>query len=140
MNRISRWCLAVATFALVFGGSLFTARLAAQEVNAKGQLIAPKDPSPLYVVIFVDFTPDNIAKGTELIRQYAVETRKDPGNVRSELLAQSNRPNHFMLQQVWQNTAAFEKHEEAQHTKDFRTQTQPMLGAPFDERLSFKVE
>ena len=140
MNRTSRWGLAVATFALVFGGALFTRHLAAQEVDAKGQLIAPKDPSPLYVVIFADFTPDNIAKGTELIKQYVLDTKKDPGNVRSELLAQSNRPNHFMIQQVWQNTAAFEKHEEAEHTKEFRAKAQPMLGAPFDERLHFKVE
>jgi quinol monooxygenase YgiN len=140
MNRISRLGLAVATFALVFGGALFTRHVAAQGVDAKGGLIAPKDPAPLYVVIFVDFTPNNIAKGTEFIKQYALDTKEDPGNVRSELLAQSDRPNHFMLQQVWQNTAAFEKHEESQHTKDFRTKTQPMLGAPFDERLHFKVE
>ena len=60
--------------------------------------------------------------------------------MRSECLAQTNRANHFMLQEVWQNTAAFEKHEEAQHTKDFRAQTQPMLGAPFDERLLFKAQ
>ena len=132
MNRTSRWGLAVATFALVFGGALFTRHLAAQEVDAKGELIAPKDPSPLYVVIFADFTPDNIAKGTELIKQYVLDTKKDPGNVRSELLAQSNRPNHFMIQQVSQNTAAFEKHEEAEHTKE-STPGQPMLGAPFNE-------
>lgn len=140
MNRISRWGLALATLALVLGGALFTKHLAAQEVNARGQLIAPKDPSPLYVIIFADFTPENIAKGTELIKQYALDTRQDPGNVRSELLAQSDRPNHFMIQQVWQNTAAFEKHEAAEHTKDFRAKAQPMLGAPFDERLHFKVE
>jgi quinol monooxygenase YgiN len=140
MNRISRWGLAVATFALVFGGSLFTGHLSAQEVDSKGELVAPKDPSPLYVVIFADFTPDNIGKGTELIKQYTLDTKKDPGNVRSELLAQSNRPNHFMIQQVWKNTTAFEAHEESQHTKDFRAKAQPMLGAPFDERLHFKVE
>ena len=140
MKRISRWGLAVATFALLFGGALFTRHVAAQGVDAKGQLISPKDPSPLYVVVFVDFTPDNIRKGTELIKQYALDTQQDPGNVRSECLAQANRANHFMLQEVWQNTAAFEKHEEAQHTKDFRAQTQAMLGAPFDERLLFKAQ
>lgn len=140
MNRTSRWTLAVAAFALLLAGALFTRHAAAQGVNAQGQLIAPKDPAPLYVVIFADLTPDNVAKGTELVKQYVLDTKKDPGNVRSEMLAQSNRTNHFMLLQVWQNTAAFEKHEEAQHTKDFREKTQPMLGAPFDQRLHFQVE
>jgi len=140
MNRISRWGLAMAALALVFGGALFTRHAAAQGVDGRGQLIAPKDPSPLYVVIFVDFVPNNITEGTELIRQYVRDTKADPGNVRSELLVQANRTNHFMIQQVWQNTAAFDKHEEAQHTKDFRAKTTPMLGAPFDERMSFKIE
>jgi quinol monooxygenase YgiN len=140
MNRISRWGIAMATLALVLGGALFTRHVAAQGVDARGQLIAPKDPSPLYVVIFVDFTPNNIVQGNELIKQYVLDTKKDPGNIRSELLVQANRTNHFMIQQVWENTAAFDKHEEAQHTKDFRAKTVDMLGAPFDERMSFKVE
>lgn len=89
----------------------------------------------LYVVTHVDLTPDNTAGGTKLLQQFANESRKDPGVVRFELLQDSARPNHFTVVEVWTNSKAFEGHERADHTKQFREKLQPMLGSPFDERL-----
>jgi quinol monooxygenase YgiN len=36
---------------------------------------------------------------------------------------------------VWANQKAFEGHESAEHSKNFREKLQQMLGSPFDERL-----
>ena len=89
-------------------------------MDAKGHFIAPKDPSPLYVVIFADFTPDNIAKGHKLIERIRPR-HQERSRQRSEanFWRKVTIPDHFMIQQVWQNTAAFKKHEEAEHTKEF---------------------
>ena len=89
----------------------------------------------VYVVTHVDVTPNFTADATKLLREFAAESKKDPGVVRFELLLQDGRLNHFTILEVWQTREAFEAHSSADHTKRFRTKIQPMLGSPFDERL-----
>jgi quinol monooxygenase YgiN len=102
---------------------------------------APAQPAgPVHVVTFVDITPNNREAGTELLKQYVSDTRKDPGVTRAELLVQSNRNNHLMLDIVYQNQAAYDRHVEAQHTKDFMNKMIPMIGAPFDERPHYALQ
>src|SRR5580704_1702697 len=67
----------------------------------------------LYVVTHIDVTPDYTAGGSKLLQQFAAESRKDPGVVRFELLQDNGRSNHFTLVEVWENTKAFESHQEA---------------------------
>ena len=88
----------------------------------------------IYVVTHVDTLPSNGPAG-RLLQQYVADTRKDKGAVRVELYVQISRTNHFTLVEVWENQQAFEAHEAAAHTRQFREQIQPMLGSPFDERL-----
>jgi quinol monooxygenase YgiN len=94
---------------------------------------APGDK--LYVVTHVDLTPNFVEDGAKLLQQFAAESRHDPGVVRFELLEDNGRHNHFTLVEVWENSKAFDAHEAAEHTKNFREKLQPMLGSPFDERL-----
>jgi quinol monooxygenase YgiN len=109
--------------------------------RAQAQQAAPpaQPAGPVHVVTFVDITPNNRVAGTDLCKQYVADTQKDTGAVRVELMAQTNRPNHLVIYQVWQNQAAFERHEAAQHTKDFRAKMLPMLGSPFDQRPHYVV-
>jgi len=92
--------------------------------------------SKLYVVTHIDVTPNYTADATKLLQQYAAESRSDPGVVRFEMLVDVSRKNHFTVVSLWENQAAFEAHLEANHTKQMRQKLQPMLGSPFDERLS----
>jgi len=89
----------------------------------------------VYVVTHVDIMPTRTADGTELLKQFAMESHHDKGVIRFELLGEPTRKNHFTIVSVWENQAAFEAHLEAKHTRDFREKLQPMLGSPFDERL-----
>jgi quinol monooxygenase YgiN len=89
----------------------------------------------VYVVTHVDVLPNQAAAGTKVLQQYVAESRKDKGAVRVELYIQISRVNHFSLVEVWQNREAFEAHEGAAHTKQFREQIQPLLGSPYDELL-----
>ena len=111
-------------FLLMMAGLPFAGSVRAQGANDK-----------LYVVTHVDLTPNYATDGTKLLQQFTAESRKDPGVVRFELLQDNARPNHFTILGVWQNSKAFEGHEETEHTKRFREKLQPMLGSPFDERL-----
>jgi len=118
----------------------FAYRAEAQQAPAAAPAPMPvQPPGPVHVVTFVDITPPNRDPGTVLCKQYVADTRRDPGITSVEVLAQTNRPNHLVIHQVWQNLAAYERHEAAQHTKDFRAKLLPMLGSPFDQRLHYVV-
>ena len=95
----------------------------------------------IYVVCHVDVAPGtSAASGTKMLQQYVMDTSKDKGAVRIEAYVQVDRNNHFSVVEVWQDRAAFEAHENASHTKQFRQEIQPLLGSPFDERLHQLLE
>ena len=121
---------------------LLIAEPEAQQAPPAAPAAAPvpvQPPGPVHVVTFVDITPNNRDAGTAYCKQYVADTRKDPGITSVELLAQTNRPNHLIIYQVWQNQAAFERHEAAAHTKDFRAKMAPIIGSPFDQRPHYVV-
>jgi len=103
--------------------------------DAAAQQPAKEPGGSLYVISFVDATPNFAMDCAKLLMQFAAESKKDPGVVRFEVLRQDSRGNHFMMSEVWRSRQAFEAHEAAEHTKQFREKLQPMLGSPFDERL-----
>lgn len=91
----------------------------------------------LYAVTHVDIAGGGprLAEISELIRQFAIDSRNDPGVVRFEVLQQDGKPNHFTIFEVWRDREAFEAHLAAAHTRQFREKLQPMLGSPFRESL-----
>jgi quinol monooxygenase YgiN len=102
---------------------------------------APAKPSPIYVLTFIDLLPVGLGSGVPAIKQYVIDTRKEPGIMHCEAVAQvAGRINHLMVLEVWKDLPAFEKHEGTTSTLDFRKKLAPLLGAPFDQRVSFVVE
>ena len=91
----------------------------------------------VYVVTHVDLATngERLAEATKLLREFSAESKKDPGNIRFELMVQDGRLNHFTIVEIWQTREAFEAHSAADHTKRFRETIQPVMGSPFDERL-----
>jgi quinol monooxygenase YgiN len=94
---------------------------------------------PVFVIIHADIKKDDAAKGAELIQQYAGEARKDKASGMFEVLQENGRPNHFTLIEEWESQAAYDRHLSSDHTIEFRSRLQPMLGSPFDERLHSEV-
>jgi quinol monooxygenase YgiN len=100
-----------------------------------------KSPAPLYVATFVDLMPQNKEAGTKAIKDYVIATRREPGIVRIEAVAQvGGRDNHLLIFEVWKDQKAFDQHEASTSTRDFRARLLPLIGAPFDQRLHFLVE
>ena len=60
--------------------------------------------------------------------------RKSAGNARYDVLQQTARTNHFTVVEVWKDQAAADAHELAAHTKAYRGEVGPMLGALYDQR------
>jgi quinol monooxygenase YgiN len=89
----------------------------------------------LYVLTHVDVVPPSKADAEHLLHHLADLARKDPGNLRFDVLAQTSRPNHFTLVEAWNSRRAFDAYEQAPSTLDFRERVLPLQGALYDERL-----
>jgi quinol monooxygenase YgiN len=89
----------------------------------------------LYAVTHVDVIPPRKDDGVALLTRLAEDSRQDGGNVRFDVVQQTNRPNHFTVVEEWQDRLAFDAHAMAPHTRQFRDRLAPMSGALYDERL-----
>ena len=89
----------------------------------------------IYVLTHVDVTPDHREEFLVMARDMSIETAKEDGNLRYQVLQQSNRLNHFTVVEEWSSREALEAHAMAAHTRAFRTRLQPMVGALYDERF-----
>jgi quinol monooxygenase YgiN len=89
----------------------------------------------VYIVTHIDVMPKFSDDAAKAIQKYAAGSRKDKGAISVQGLVQDGRPNHFSIVEIWQSREAFEAHAGQAHSREFREALQPMLGAPFDERL-----
>ena len=96
--------------------------------------------SYFYVVAHVDVPPPNLTKTVALLKQFAADTRKQPGLIRVDIQEEDALPNHFAGISVWRDKAAFEVHQGEATTKRFREELYPLLGAPLDQRPGHLIE
>lgn len=90
----------------------------------------------VYVVTHVDVPPPRKDETETLLTVEAVKSRTDEGNVRYDVFQQNApRTNHFSVVAVWESESAFVAHQVTAHTRRFREDLGPKLGAPYDERL-----
>jgi quinol monooxygenase YgiN len=89
----------------------------------------------VYVVTHIDLMPAGTTTGVALLKQFAAVSLKEPSCVRFEVLQQDGRPNHLTIVAVWKDQKAFDAHDSAPYTKEFREKMQPLIGSPWDERL-----
>jgi quinol monooxygenase YgiN len=111
---------------------------------------APARPAPagggLYMVEHVDFLggdPAIAIAAAPLVKALAEASQKEPGAVRYEIYRQPPpRINHYEVVAIWTDAKAFDAHETASHTLQFRAAT--AQGGPawranlYDQRL-YKV-
>jgi quinol monooxygenase YgiN len=109
-------------------------------VPASAQQKAEIKSGALYVVTYVDVFPNFTDETMNALRQFAADSRKDPGSVRFEFLQDVVRTNHFSIVEVWRSRQAYDAHLSQEHSKRFREKIQPGLGSPFDERLYSLVQ
>ena len=89
----------------------------------------------IYVVTHVDVVPPRKDDAVGLLKAFGDASRKDDGNVRYEIVQQTNRPNHFTVIEAWKSRKAFDSHTAAAPVREFHDKLQPMSGALYDERL-----
>jgi quinol monooxygenase YgiN len=88
----------------------------------------------IYVVTHVDVIPPRKDDGVAAVKQLAEDSRQHEGNLRFEVVQQTNRPNHFTVVEIWKDAKAMEAHSMAPATRQFRDKLAPATGALYDER------
>jgi quinol monooxygenase YgiN len=93
----------------------------------------------IYVLTHADAVPP-IPAAVAALDPLAEASRREPGNLRFDVLPQANRQNHFTIVEVWQDERAHDAHAAAAHTKEFREKFQKVSGSLYDERLYKALE
>jgi quinol monooxygenase YgiN len=89
----------------------------------------------LYVVTHVDVIPPRREDAVAALKVLGEANRKASGNVRYEIVQQTNRPNHFTVVEIWSSRKAFDANSASAHQREFRDKLSQMSGALYDERL-----
>ena len=89
----------------------------------------------VWVVTHIDVIPPRKDDAVAAIKAFAETARGASGNVRFEIVQQTNRPNHFTAFEVWRSRQAFDAHGMSAAMRDFRDKLSGMQGALYDEWL-----
>jgi len=89
--------------------------------------------SQVVVVSHVDVAPN--PQVAVILKDLAEASRKEPGNVRFDVVQHTMRANHFTVVEVWRDQKALDLHVASLHAKQYRDTLQPMTGSPLDERV-----
>jgi quinol monooxygenase YgiN len=89
----------------------------------------------VYGVTHVDVIPPQKDNALVALKVLGEANRAAAGNVRFEIMQQTNRPNHFTVFEVWRSREAFDANGMSAHQREFRDKLSGMAGALYDERL-----
>lgn len=95
----------------------------------------------VYVISHVDVGPNlQTQPPGPMLTNLAVTSRKEPGNLRFDVIQHTMRANHYTVIEGWRNQQALDAHVAAAHTRQYRDTLQPMTGSPLDERVFKAIE
>ena len=81
-------------------------------------------------LVFVDVIPECVDAFKEITEYNHINSRKEPGNVRFDVLGDNRDPNKFILFEVFVDTDAAAAHKETEHYKKWRETVAPMMASP----------
>jgi quinol monooxygenase YgiN len=117
---------------------LATAMLVA--VTAQGARAQVPEDRSAYVVTYIEVTPSAEAETAGLMRSVAAASRREPGNLRYDVLQHSERKSQFAILETWSEGKAFEAHRGGPAMKQFRAELDPLRVGFYDERLDNAID
>ena len=93
----------------------------------------------LYVVTYVDLLQEgNVAQGQDELLDYGAATSNSNGSrvLSYSILQQLDRPNRYAVLEIWDSQTSYNTWQGLATTTNFVAKITPLLGSPFDHRLS----
>ena len=99
----------------------------------------PVPDGPRYIVAYLDVMPAESSGAVKVVRSFRDETRRAPGNLRSEALQRFGQMNQFVLLTAWKDQAAADAHAKSPAAGSFVAAIRKIQIAPIDERTHFAL-
>jgi (4S)-4-hydroxy-5-phosphonooxypentane-2,3-dione isomerase len=80
--------------------------------------------------VYVSVKPDNVRMFIEATKANHLESVKEPGNLRFDLIQQDDDPSKFMLYEAFKSEADSANHKTTEHYKKWRTQVESYMAEP----------
>jgi len=96
----------------------------------RGQAPATPPPGPSYVLTYLEFAPSAEADAIAAMRTYRDVSRGEPGARTVDIYQEAGHPHRFILREIWQNRAAFDRHAMAASTTQFNSAIRPIHFGP----------
>ncbi len=106
----------------------------------EGTALAASGDGALHSIVNVDLPLSEAAAGEQILLRYIRLVRKFPGARSAQLIQQSAEPNHFIIDEVFDSSAAYEAFIGSSGAKALRNELYPHLGSPWDERIGREVK
>lgn len=90
----------------------------------------------VYAITYVDVMPNATNSGAAALRRYRDASRREDGNLRTDVLQEIARPNRFAILEIWKDKAANEAHDKAAGSAQLIEKLQTIGNAPFDRRIN----
>ena len=100
-----------------------------------GPMELPAVKGGVYGVSHVDVIPPQKDHAIGALKALGEANRAAGGNVRYDIVQQTNRANHFTVVEIWRSRADYEANSMSAHQREFRDKLAQMQGALYDERL-----
>ena len=81
-------------------------------------------------LVFVDVKPENVEAFRAITIYNHDNTRKEPGNVRFDVLQSNDDPTKFTLIEVFENEDAAKFHKTTEHYLRWRDEVAPYMASP----------
>jgi quinol monooxygenase YgiN len=94
----------------------------------------PQSNQQQYVVVYVEFLPNDAAQGGRRLEQLAALANGSSGVVSFNVNQEIQRPNFYSLVEIWNSAASYQAFLASSQTQALTNAIQPLLEAPFDVR------
>lgn len=113
---------------------VFWAAVAHAQTSAPASLV-----DAVQVVTYVDLSPERAESASSLLIKQVQQERRSSGCTTVVLLEENGRHNHLVLIERWRSARDLDIMRNSDSYKRFRSELQPSLASPLDERMGHQI-
>jgi quinol monooxygenase YgiN len=98
--------------------------------SAQGQAPQAPPPGPAYVTTYLEFAPSSVNNAIASMKTYRDASRRETGATTVDIYQEAGHPHRFVLREVWQDRAAYDRHAAAASTTQFTAAVRPIHFGP----------
>jgi quinol monooxygenase YgiN len=90
----------------------------------------PAAAGPTHVLTYLEFAPSKVTNAIGAMRSYRDASRREPGAMTVDIYQESGHQHRFILREIWQDRAAYDRHAMAASTTQLNNAIRPIHFGP----------